>query len=194
MKNAASVLLIFLAHSKHGCKNNKAIQLQLLIFHRSNSVKKRFQEDESVKFRKKAVLQFFKISKVKKILFRNFFTNWEIYFYEISSHSNFVNVSDCKIRFFWNCGRIREVSLFSCILRHICNKPQQKFRKWSQYFCWSFPNFFNSFWTLGKSYLAGVSRLQSKCTLKNFEISLSSTNKLLFWKYIPISSNKISYF
>ena len=50
--------------------------------------------------------------------------------------------------------------------------------------------FFNSFWTLGKNFTAGVSGLQSKCTLEQFEKSLCSTNETFFWKFLPISIKK----
>ena len=113
---------------------------------------------------------------------------------EKSFQSNPVKVNDFKVHFF-TFAKVFERYLLSLAFYGMFATDEMKIlRENSQPFCWTFLGFFNSFWSLGKKFLAGVSNLQSKCTLEHFEQSLCSTNKTFFWKFLPISSKKTSYF
>ena len=107
--------------------------------------------------------------------------------------SNPVSVNDFKVHFF-TFAKVFQKYLFSLAFYGMFAINQmKKLREKSQSFCRNFLNYFNSFWTLGKNFSAGLSGSQSKCTLEHFEKSLCSTNETFFWKFVPISIKKISY-
>ena len=113
--------------------------------------------------------------------------------FEKSIQSNPVNVSYFKVHFS-TFAKVFEKYLFSLAFygKFAINQIKNLSEK-SQSFCWIFLIFFNSFWILGKNFLAGVSKLQSKCTLEHFEKSLSSTNRTFFWNFVPISWKKVVF-
>ena len=172
---------------KHGCKNKKITRYHGCFLSRQILLKLIFRKLGAYVSAKRQFLKPLSFRKWKNSFSQNF-TTWKKNVLENLFRAIPSTLMILKYNF--SHLRVREVSFFSCILPHVCNKPDEKIEGKCQSFCRIFLNLFNSFWTLGKNFLAGVSGLRSKCTLEHFEKSLCSTNETFFWKFVPISIKK----
>ena len=194
-KISASVSMTFGAQSKHGYRNKKDNQLPLLFCEPSNSCKDDFLRKEERIFSQKDSSSKFNVFESEKLPSRKLWQREKKRFENLLSiPSNLVNVINFKVHFF-TFVKVLERYLFSLAFYGMFAINEIKnLKEKCQPFCWISLNFFNSFWCLGKFFSAGVSNLQSKCTMEHFEKSLCSTNKIFVLKNSSNFHQKISCF
>ena len=140
-------------------KNNL---LPLLFFEPSNSVEDEFSGIEERIFSQNDSSSNFRVFESEKVPSRKLWQRQKKRF-ESSIQSNLVNDTIFKVHFI-TFAKVFERYLSSLAFYDKFALNQMKNVRGKSVLCWIFPNFFNSIWTLGKTFLSGVSNLQSKCT------------------------------